>query len=400
MSVRQLSNHEADNLARLHEAGVSAAPLFVTATGLEKGILDATEPIRKLLADGGLHDFSDQAQGQVAKVFLPAEIFVSGKRTPCKISAYRPETKKGDPRIWPERFSSLAHAGEAWAITVHEGKLRLLSLSRSLLGHELDTSQPTSAETHWIAPLIFAANSTARELRNLLADLANRGPLKAIGHGTTAIGRTLEHFLGIPPNSSKLPDFKGIEIKSGRTAITGGEPRAQLFARVPDWQLSRFKSVSEFLRECGYDRDGARSLRCTVSSLRQNPQGLVLRVTNQLLEECSRKHNASPVLVWRMADLETALMQKHRETFWLHARSLQRKGTEFFELLSATHTRNPVPGQLARLLDVGGVTVDHMISEKTPGGLATEKGPSFKMQRERLAELFRGVPREYDLQAG
>jgi hypothetical protein len=52
---------------------------------------------------------------------------------------------------------------------------------------------------------------------------------------------------------------------------------------------------------------------------------------------------------------------------------------------------------LARLLDVGGVTVDHMISEDKPGGRVTDKGPSFKMQRERLTELFRGVPREYDL---
>jgi hypothetical protein len=63
------------------------------------------------------------------------------------------------------------------------------------------------------------------------------------------------------------------------------------------------------------------------------------------------------------------------------------------------HTRNPVPGQLARLLDVGGVTVDHMINEDGPGGRVTEKGPSFKMPRERLAELFRGIPRDYDLQA-
>ncbi len=95
--------------------------------------------------------------------------------------------------------------------------------------------------------------------------------------------------------------------------------------------------------------------------------------------------------------LEAALKAKHHETFWIKARSAPRSGVEYFDLLSAIHTRNPVDGQFERLLDSGSITVDHEVC----GGLtfgAHERGPAFKAERQRIGELFRGIPREYELQ--
>jgi hypothetical protein len=109
----------------------------------------------------------------------------------------------------------------------------------------------------------------------------------------------------------------------------------------------------------------------TVVDTTGNPQGLRLQVKGEgapaLLEEVSRQHKKA-VVVWRLADLEERLRNKHRETFWIRARSVKREERESFELLSVTHTRNPVDGQFARLLDSGSITVDHQISALPSGG--------------------------------
>lgn len=398
MNTRSLTVHEADNLARLHEAGLPVAPLFPTRTSLGKSILDATEPVRALFYKHGVHDFASQAQGMGAKVLIDAVVFGRGRRFDCRLSLYRPITKEGDPRMWPANFARHAAPNQAWVVSVQDGRPVLLSLSHSFLAHQLDLRTTDSAETRWIAPLAAAANQTANELLAQLRALAEAGPLKAVCQGSTAVGRTLESVLGIAMNSSRNPDYKGIELKAGRSSLIGTESRAQLFGRVPDWTISPVKNVSELLARCGYERDGARHLRCTISSLKANSQALVLNAGDELLEEISRRHKAT-VVVWRLAGLEHALARKHRETFWVKTRSIERAGVEHFELLSVVHTRNPVAGQLTRLLDTGSVTVDHMISGRLDNSRAHDKGPSFKVERYRLAELFRGVPREYDLQA-
>jgi hypothetical protein len=56
-----------------------------------------------------------------------------------------------------------------------------------------------------------------------------KGPVPAMLKADTAIGRTLETLLGIDINSSKKPDYKGIELKSYREKRGN---RKNLFAQV------------------------------------------------------------------------------------------------------------------------------------------------------------------------
>ena len=217
--------------------------------------------------------------------------------------------------------------------------------------------------------------------------------------GDTAIGRSIETALGIPINSSRNPDYKGIEIKSGRSSLVGGrENRANLFACVADWDLSALKSSRAIMERFGYQREKEFKLYCTVSTRRANSQGLQLEVkeAEKWLREFCAREPVEEVCIWRLDTLHARLIEKHTETFWVKAKSSQQRGIEWFHLESVTHTTRPSLDQFDRLLTDGTVTMDHLIKRKPSGG-AAEKGPLFKIETPRLGELFLGEPRKYSL---
>ena len=53
---------------------------------------------------------------------------------------------------------------------------------------------------------------------NKLKIISKKGFVKSEVNSDTGIGRTIESLLGIEMNSSKAPDYKGIELKSFRDA--------------------------------------------------------------------------------------------------------------------------------------------------------------------------------------
>jgi len=101
------------------------------------------------------------------------------------------------------------------------------------------------------------------------------------------------------------------------------------------------------------------------------------------------------IAVWRLSHLEERLALKHRETFWVKAQSISRKGKEFFDLKSVLHTRNPNIPQFERMIEEGSITMDHLI--KVAGKTVTEKGPLFKIVKNKIPELFLGTPKFHSL---
>ena len=95
MNSRPLNPHEAGNLACLNQAGKVSALLFLTGTGLGKGILDATEPMRRLLLDAGVHDYAAQPQGDEHKRMLEGQVHTDEGAVAIAVSLYRPRAKKG-----------------------------------------------------------------------------------------------------------------------------------------------------------------------------------------------------------------------------------------------------------------------------------------------------------------
>lgn len=384
--MRQLTDLEQKNAMYLSDRDIEFSFLLPTATGLKKSIMDAVAPLRDYLFRKGAHDFSKQAQGPDYKISLTAVVFGHGGISESVATLYRPNTKKGDPRIWFSHLQAKVNPDEMLAVVVRRNRLFALNLSAAHYEEYVTTNVEFADLVSGLTP-DRELGEVARELFEKINGLSRGGYIPAECAGDTAIGRTLESALGLKMNSRQEPDYKGIELKAKRQNTN---TRKTLFAKVPDWEISSLKSFREFLDAYGYESRGLRRLNCTVNALHRNPQSLLLTVDYgcHLLMESGIRDGVvqNTVLVWTLDALLEKLSEKHRETFWVEAETRRVGGREEFLFKSIEYTRAPRSYQFSDLLSAGFVTVDHLIKEK--GVSAHERGPLFKVNNVGFKLLF------------
>ena len=383
--MRQLSEIEIDRIKILTENSVELCLIEPTETGLQKSIMDATGSVRNFLKSKKIHDFTLQNQGQESKIQITSKLITSSNLENSVASLYRPNTKNGDPRIWFKGLGNYSKANDVLGIIEFEEILYVLNITRIDLSQLLNSST-TNPLKELVNEINHTSNEVAEELLILLNKISSRGPVPAMLKADTAIGRTLETLLGIDINSSKKPDYKGIELKSYRDKKGN---RKNLFAQVPDWNLSKFKSSAEILNNFGYNRGDDFKLYCTVSALVRNSQGLTLKMDskiNQLLENSDKSH-IGDFIAWNLDTLHNRLLEKHNETFWIAADSIMINNLEHFQFKKVEHTKKPIVTQFDILLEQGIITLDHLIKRK-PTGSVVEKGPIFKIKPNALDLLF------------
>lgn len=233
-------------------------------------------------------------------------------------------------------------------------------------------------------------SSNAREVALALVQLSQRGPIPAVGVGDKSVGVTLMTALGIEHSVTSKPRFKGLVITARRGTKVKDVNRVNLFAKVPDWDLSTCKSSAEILKRYGYDRGGEQKLFCSVRAAHPNSQGLFLEVDANagLLREKHRRADCSEedVVAWRLSTLKERLVSSHPESAWVLASSVMRDGQEYFHYRFARFTGAPRVDDLPRLIDTGTITLDHLIFNEK--GRIIEKGPLFKIAPQNVATLF------------
>jgi len=383
--VRKLTEPEQGKIKLLTKNQVSLTLIEPTETGLKKSIMDATGSVRSYLKSENIHDYELQQQGTESKVMIPAIIHTGFETIKSKASLYRPSTKNGDPRIWFYSLTKVADPNDIIAITYYNDSFQVFNLTRLDI-HELIVSAIQNPFQELISAINTTENEVAFELLTMLRKIAKAGPIPSMVDADTSVGRTLETALGIDINSSKKPDYKGIELKSFRKTRTN---RKNLFAQVPNWKLSKFKSSAEILETFGYDRPDGFKLYCTVSAITTNSQGLSFKVDNDIkqLIETSNNPKYGEFLIWTLEKLHNRLKEKHRETFWVEAESTRINEREYFQYKLVEHTRKPITSQFDLLLEQGIITMDHLIKRTETGG-AKEKGPIFKIKPNGLDLLF------------
>ncbi len=237
--------------------------------------------------------------------------------------------------------------------------------------------------------------SEALELLARLQDLAHLGPIESIGFGDTAVGMTLLNALGIPYSSSRKASYRGVVVTARRSSNGRSNNRVNLFARVPDWSISKLPSSKALVQYAGYqDGPTTRRLYCTVRANRPNSQGLFLVVNRgrDLLEE--RGSDGSMLVAWSLSDLKRRLIETHPQSMWVAARQSSRGETVRFHYHFATYVAAPFCDLLPDLLDEGAVSVDHLILSEN--SRTVEKGPLFKIRPDNLGSLF-PKPLAFDL---
>lgn len=379
-----------DVIRLLAHRGVEAGFLVPTKTGLEKSILDAHDQLRAYFRKRRLHDYSAQPQGSDSKVVVDARLLGVDSASKSTASLYRPPTKNGDPRIWFTGLPKYAAPGNLLAVFAIDGELFVVNTSNEAL---LATANvPSSPFAKLLARIAAASAGPAEELLSKLREISAMGFVRTLRKGPTGVGMTLEKLLGIAANSSKLPDFKGIEIKASRTALRGSQAnRITLFSRVPDWTRSAMPNALALLQTHGYDRNGRRQLNCSVKS-EPNSLGLRLRIVGEDLHVQRKKETGSQdVLVWQLAGLQSALEEKHRQTFWVKAVCKKDSdGTEMFHYTTVVHTRAPMVANLPSLLELGQVELDFVMH-------IVDKGDGKKPRSRDHGYLFKLHPKNMDL---
>lgn len=355
----------------------------VTATGLKKGIMDATAPIRTFFLEKGVHNYKDQRQGPQHKQLIKTTILDSYDAKETNTSLYRPVTKSGDPRLWIYGLKDFTNADDIHAICILNGQLFVINITKCDIESTFNAERSTPLK-NFINEFDRLSVVVSKELLSFFREHSETW-FEAEVTADTGIGRTIETMLGIPQNSSKAPDYKGIEIKSHRDKRSS--TKNTLFTQTPDWGLSRLKSGREIVALYGYDcGNGRKTYHNTVNCSHPNSQGLVLRLESvkELLELKHYGEKTDDVAVWALQKLHARLKEKHRETFWITVENEIRDGREFFRYSSIEHTQNPIIPQFDILLDAGIITVDLLLSR--PGGHGDTY--SFKIKKKGMPLLF------------
>lgn len=392
--MRAFTEFEEKNLAFLTNQSMEYSLVQITETGYKKSILDATEPMRQYFKDRGMHDYSLQKQGDENKRTIQTTLFNEIEAVVTKASLYRPMTKKGDPRIWFYGVKKFCEPNDILMMTYYGGMLNVVNISKVNI-QEVFNSQLVSPLKDLIWDCRTAELSVATELIGRLKDLSlDWHPADVLAD--TGVGRAVETLLGIDMNCSKLPDYKGIELKSAREKRPG--IRSTLFCQVPDWAKSKMKSGKEIVAEYGYDRgDGLLTYQNTLKATKINSQnlGLTLYQLKMILaieEKKSQidKHGnidflkVNDVALWELSKLHQRLLEKHHETFWIDVETKIENGMEFFRPIQIDHTKNPIVAQFDNLLDSGYISVDLSLCRPGKGGDTI----AFKIEKRARPLLF------------
>ena len=398
--MRPFTPFEKRNMEYLVNKNVKFTQVQITATGLKKSILDATTPMRTYFKENNVHDYSLQNKGQDNKVIIKTYILTEHKEIETQTSLYRPETKDGDPRLWIYRLKETTEADDIHAIIAPTPtSLFVINLTKVDIVKCCESSLVNPIQD-LISVFYHSSNLISNELLTILRSYENQW-IDTDLRADTAIGRQVEALLGIDMNASKLPDYKGIELKSFRSQRPS--IKKNLFCKVPDWELSHLKSGAEIVEKYGYMSGGIKSYRNTLYCKAPNSQNLRLNMNypDDLLEIEEDKilgenqfKKVADVAVWRLQTLHECLLTKHHETFWIEVDTrIGDHGQEQFMFNKIEHTRNPIVSQFDILLEQSMITVDLLLGRPKvdPETGKPKKGGdavSFKIKKSAAGLLF------------
>lgn len=353
--------------------GVEFGVLNITRTGITKSILDATKDFRTFLHRAGIHDFDAQFRGSEFKIQLPIRLITkAGVDIDSTFSLYRSRTR-GDERIWINSLDDAVDPGDSLIVAYWSSELFAFAESNFAAAEKFRFNREE------VPP---PSLSIFEQLLEDLRGLADRGFILAPEAGSTSVGRLLESELGIPMNSSKNPDYHGIELKTARNR----NGRSTMFAQVPDWALSRLKSSSDILREFGYETPDGKKLSCTLSVRSANSQKLFLHLDRDQDTLHARCNELDPmnVVSWPMQLLEARFLQKHSHTVWIRAICKTDAGKEYVKFVSLERTTGPIVEEFGNMIRRGRISIDFLIREDGDKGYLFKVGPAGR------EKLFRG----------
>ena len=383
----------AEIYTKFKEKGIAVSFLVPTRTGLEKSIMDAHASLREYLKNNNIHDYSKQGQGPEHKVEIESILITGKEALKVKTSLYKPKAKQGDPRIWISSLNQHATAGDLIAVIKNNDQLLVVNCSKSNINSLIFATNSLLYKNLSLAG--YQASNDALDLLDRIEQISKKGFIKTKRPGDTGVGFTLETLLGIEANSSKEPDFNGIELKAGRY---GSQKTGQvaILSQVPNWEISNLKGSKEILKKHGrYSAEKQRNqIFHEISALRPNSYNMQLELNedysllNQIFWASLTSKKKEYDVTWEMTKLLQRLNQKHKETFWVTAESKGTGENEEFYYKTVKHTYGLDELAFPFLVESGQMTIHYLIKELKTGA-AKDQGYLFKMSPKFIPSLFK-----------
>jgi len=382
VNMRPFTAFEQRNIKFLVNHNIEFTQVEITPTGLRKSILDSTAPMRAFFLERGVHNYESQLQGVEHKILKEAVVLTETNEFRTSVSFYRPNTKKGDPRMWIYGLGSYTDGNDIHVIFFYNDTIYSIDITRIDI-EKCCTSSIITPIRDVIGALYNESKHISDELLGKFRSVSGKW-FESEVMADTGIGRTIESFLGITMNCDKTPDYKGIELKSHREKRNSS--KNVLFTQTPDWDISSCKSGRDIVARYGYLSDGKKTYQNTVQCSPPNNQMLFLNVNDvkSLLELQAQKTTIEDVAVWRLLKLHDRLTTKHHETFWIEVQNEINNGKEYFRYKTIEHTKNPNVGQFDILLEQNLITVDLLLCRPSGHGDTY----SFKIKKQGMPLLF------------
>lgn len=357
----------------------------LTETMCTKSIIDAGESLRFLLSKSGIISFEEIEQGQ--KILKQSLIFSGQEVVEKKVSYYRPETKNGDPRFWVYGLSKFAQEGQLVYLTAIGDVLVCIPL-------EIDGKQLESYTQ-------FARSQSGEDeiltiLRTKLHEVKMSGWIESVSPLFDApkdVGETLESAMGVKVNNLQTPDFMGkIELKAKRSKARTMD---SLFSKVPDWDISNYKSVLDIVARFGYLNNDW-PMKRLYNDIRSSPnaQGLYNWPDDKesvLYQKFSMDDNEEDVCAWRYSTVRKALVEKHPTTLWVEAKTNVIDGKHHFKYDAFELSSRPNFSEFIRLIRQDKVIYDWKAKIKPNGTSIRNHGPGFRISPKNRVLLFNSL---------
>jgi hypothetical protein len=350
----------------------------MTVTMLDKSIIDAHQLFRKILFDNGIIDFNSLLPGGEKE--LINTIILSDQIIETKTSFYRPKTKEGDPRFWVYGLKKFVKFGDLIYLTVQKNMLIVIPINSCLNEQNLSSVFDD-----------ITKNETVIQLRKKLESLTYSNFIESVSLYSRApkdVGLTLERFLNVKVNSLKTPDYLGkIELKSKRD----GQTKDSLFSKIPDKDISKYKTVKDIILEFGYrDEENDRIALYNNIITKPNTQGLYLEVNNDkliLFQKYSNNKEFDDVCAWHYKTLKDALETKHPTTLWVEADEMVIDNKIHFRYKNFELTTKPVFTEFISLIERDLINFDWKGHVKD--GKKRDHGPGFRISKQNRKFLFK-----------
>ena len=218
------------------------------------------------------------------------------------------------------------------------------------------------------------------EIKNIYKE----GWTKTLRNGDTGIGFTLEAKLNIKANSSKKPDFMGIEIKAFRKRSKGS--LVTLFSQVPNWKGSQ-TDRNKVLEDYGYkDENGRFNLYTSVFGNEINSLGWILKIDREN-KRIKALNNNNLVTFWNFDKIEKRILNKHNESVFIYADTKIENGSEHFLYNKILHAKKASLDKFLDLIEDGKICHDFVMHRKKDGS-TRDHGFLWRIKNIFIPDLF------------